>query len=274
MSAWQSMVLGLVEGLTEFLPISSTGHLILAQRALGLSNDAAAQAFAIAIQSGAILAVLAIYLPRLRGMGAGLLGRDENGRRLAFRILSAFLPAAVVGLAFEPLIKQHLFGLWPIVCAWFAGGAAILCVRKLHVSTPGIGRTLEHLSSRDACVVGLFQCLALWPGTSRSLATIAGGLLVGLSMPAAVEFSLLLGLFTLLAASSHQALQHGSEMLAQYGWANIGLGLAAAFVSAWVSVRWLVGYLGAHSLAVFGGYRIALAVCVAVWMVFFGLTVS
>jgi undecaprenyl-diphosphatase len=257
MEWWQSIVLGAVEGVTEYLPISSTGHLILAERALGIGDDESSRAFAICIQAGAIAAVLGLYLPRFRAMLEG------SERALLARLLVAFLPAAVIGLVAEKWIDAHLFGLWPVVAAWFVGGAAILaCARGLR----GGERGLDSIGTSTALAIGLFQCLALWPGTSRSLATIGGGLLLGLSMPAAVEFSLLLGLLTLTAATAWKAVHHGHAMVAAYGIASIALGFGVAAVTAWVSVKWMVAWLERRGLALFGWYRVVLALAVAAWL--------
>jgi undecaprenyl-diphosphatase len=264
MEWWQACVLGVVEGITEYLPVSSTGHLILAQRALGLPNDSASHAFAICIQSGAIAAVLGIFATRVRRIASGFFGRDRDGLRLGLLVGAAFVPAAIMGLLFEDTIDEHLFGLWPVVAAWFVGGVALLCIPRLRAGTALGGLALEQLTLRSAVLIGAFQCLALWPGTSRSLATIAGALFVGLSMSAAVEFSLLLGLVTLLAATGHKALGHGSEMLAQYGVLNLCLGFLVAAVSAAIAVKWMVGYLKSHGMALFGVYRVALAITVAI----------
>jgi undecaprenyl-diphosphatase len=257
MEWWQSALLGLVEGVTEFLPVSSTGHLILAERALGIGDDETSRTFAICIQAGAIAAVLGLYLPRIRAM---LSGRALD---LAGKIVIAFLPAAVLGLALEHWIDEHLFGLRPVVLAWFLGGAAILLLRRRLQGGP---RPIESIGIGTALAIGLFQCLALWPGTSRSLATIVGGLLLGLSMSAAVEFSMLLGLVTLGAATCWKALHHGKALVAAYGVASPLLGFAVAAVAAWVSVKWMIGWLERRGLPLFGWYRVLLAAGVAAWI--------
>jgi undecaprenyl-diphosphatase len=257
MSWWQAAVLGIVEGVTEYLPISSTGHLILAQRAMGIGDDESSRAFAICIQAGAIAAVLGIYFPRVRAMASG------RASSLLLKLLAAFLPAAAIGFLAEDSIDRHLFGLWPVVAAWFVGGVLILAfARRLR----GGARALEDLDVRTAVLIGLFQCLALWPGTSRSLATIAGGLLLGLTMSAAVEFSLLLGLVTLGAATAWKALKHGGTMLDQYGALATALGFLFAAVSAWIAVKWMVAWLERRGLAIFGWYRVVLAILVAAWL--------
>jgi undecaprenyl-diphosphatase len=259
---WQALVLGIVEGITEYLPISSTGHLILAERLLGIGNDEAVRAFTICIQSGAILAVLSLYWPRVRQMAAGVVGRDVQGLRLLGLLFLAFLPAAVAGLALESRIDRWLFGLWPVTVAWLVGGLAILLVPVLRTGRTR-GLALEQLDAGRAFVIGLFQCLALAPGTSRSLATIAGALLVGVGSRAAIEFSLLLGVLTLGAATAHKALQSGHAMVEHVGGLNLAIGLATSFVAAFLAVKWLVGWLNRHGLLVFGAYRVALAAVVA-----------
>jgi len=270
----QALILGLVEGITEYLPVSSTGHLLLAQRLLGIPSSTAADAFAISIQGGAILAVLGLYRARVASMVRGLFGGDEVGRRLALNLIAAFVPAAVLGLILEKVIKKYLFGgdewgLWPVVAAWFVGGVAILAVswhRKKKGETPGAGLSLDQLTLRMAVIVGVAQCLAMWPGVSRSLITIVGGVLVGLSLPAAVELSFLLGVVTLSAATAKDALDNGAVMLAAYGPVPLLIGFVAAWASAVVAVRWMVGYLTRHGMEIFGWYRVLLALVVTVWL--------
>ncbi len=269
---WEAVTLGLVEGLTEYLPVSSTGHLLLTERLLGISTATteareASDAFAICIQAGAILAVLGLYFSRVRDMVLGLLGKNSAGLKMAINVLIAFLPAVVVGLKWGHAIKDRLFHLWPVSIAWFVGGIAILaaCVmtRRANPNERGQkGRSLSELTWKMALLIGLMQCIAMWPGVSRSLITIVGGLVVGLSLPAAVEFSFLLGLLTLTAATGKDALEHGSLMVKSFGASALFWGLAAAWVSAWVSVKWMVRYLQTHSFAIFGYYRIALGLVV------------
>ena len=274
MDNFQALILGLVEGLTEYLPVSSTGHLLLAQRLMGIDSSTASDAFAICIQAGAILAVLGIYRQRVAQMVMGAVGRNEAGQRLLINLLSAFVPAAVLGLLLEKPIKKYLFGgdewgLWPVVAAWFAGGMAILVVslaRRRRGTSPTTGFDLQHLTVRMALIVGLAQCIAMWPGVSRSLITIVGGVLVGLSLPAAVELSFLLGVITLTAATAYDALKHGPEMLATYGATPLLIGFGAAWLSAVLAVKWMVGYLKSHGMEIFGWYRVALALVVAAWL--------
>jgi len=267
MEWWQALVLGLVEGLTEYLPVSSTGHLILAQRWLGIEEGDAANAYAICIQIGAILAVLGLYRGRVVQVLRGLVGRDPEGLRLAGCLIAAFLPAAVVGLLFNERIEEHLFGLGPIVLAWFVGGAGILVAARLRRDRePTAGADLLALGIAGAFAIGLFQCLALWPGTSRSLVTIVGGLAVGLSLRAAVEFSFLLGVLTLSAATGYKALSDGPVMLEEYSLGVLLLGAVSAWLFAVVSVRWMVSWLESHGLALFGWYRVLLAGAVGAWL--------
>ena len=274
MDNFQALILGLVEGLTEYLPVSSTGHLLLAQRLMGIDSSTASDAFAICFQAGAILAVLGIYRQRVAQMVMGAVGRNEAGQRLLINLLSAFVPAAVLGLLLEKPIKKYLFGgdewgLWPVVAAWFAGGMAILVVslaRRRRGTSPTTGFDLEQLTIRMALIVGFAQCIAMWPGVSRSLITIVGGVLVGLSLPAAVELSFLLGVITLTAATAYDALKHGPEMLATYGATPLLIGFGAAWLSAVLAVKWMVGYLKSHGMEIFGWYRVALAFVVAAWL--------
>ncbi|HBD06678.1 MAG TPA: undecaprenyl-diphosphate phosphatase [Syntrophobacteraceae bacterium] len=277
MSLGQAVILGVVEGLTEYLPVSSTGHLLLTERLLGIGaqptaspedkqrTKEASDAYTICIQAGAIVAVLGLYARRVRQMVRGLLGRDPRGLRLVGNIIAGFLPAAVIGLLGNRLIKEYLFGPWPVAIAWFAGGIVILVVDRWQRRSGSHLRTskqLEDLTWPGALVIGLVQCLAMWPGTSRSLVTILGGLLVGLSLPVAVEFSFLLGVVTLGAATSYDAFKHGQLMLQMFDPLSLAVGLVFAFLAAVLSVRWMVGYLNRHGLAVFGYYRVALAVFV------------
>ena len=274
MDYFQALVLGLVEGLTEYLPVSSTGHLLLAQRLMGIGSSTASDAFAISIQGGAILAVLGLYRSRVAQMIMGLLGRDQTGRHLLINLIAAFIPAAVLGLLLEKPIKKYLFGgdewgLWPVVAAWLVGGLAILAVsfaRRRRGVTPSTGLDLDQLTIRMALIVGFVQCIAMWPGVSRSLITIVSGVLVGLSLPAAVELSFLLGVITLTAATLYDALKHGPEMLATYGAAPLLIGFVSAWISAVLAVKWMVGYLKSHGMEIFGWYRVALAIAVAAWL--------
>ena len=271
----QAAILGIVEGVTEYLPVSSTGHLLLAERILSIGGDPAASveqqertkealdAYTICIQIGAIIAVLGLYFHRIRQMVLGLVGKDAEGRQLLISIIAGFLPAAVIGLLFNQLIKSYLFGTWPVIVAWFVGGVAILVVSRWNQNrgdrSSSAGLSIIELTWKMALIIGCAQCIAMWPGVSRSLVTIVGGLLVGLSLSAAVEFSFLLGLITLSAATGYDALNHGQVMLQTFDLSSLIVGVIFAFVAALLSVKWMVGYLNRHGLAIFGYYRVALA---------------
>jgi undecaprenyl-diphosphatase len=224
----------------------------------------AVKSYEIAIQFGAILAVLVLYWFRVRTMVDGVIGRDADGRRLVSVVAVAFVPAALVGVIAEKVIKDALFGAWPVIVAWAVGGVAILVLSRAGVLAPTGGRSLESLTVRDGLVIGAAQILALWPGTSRSLVTILAALLIGMSMVAAVEFSFLLGLVTLSAATVYELASNGKLMLETFGLGIPLLGLAAAFVAAVVSVRWMVAYLSRHDFSIFGWYRIGVAALVTI----------
>ena len=274
MTITQALVLGAVEGLTEYLPVSSTGHLLVAERLMGLEkNDPArpqgnprskdaVDAYTICIQAGAILAVVWLYFGRIKQIVLGVLGRDRDGLAMAVNVVVAFLPAAVVGLLFNKMIKEYLFGMWPVISAWLVGGLAILLVARSKNEKGNLmagGRSLREMRARMALIIGLVQCIAMWPGVSRSLVTIVGGVLVGLSLPAAVEFSFLMGLLTLGAATVYDFSKHGQIMLETFDGFSLFIGLFSAFIFAVLSIKWMVGYLSRHSLAVFGYYRVIAA---------------
>ena len=211
MDWWEAILLGAVEGLTEYLPVSSTGHLILVQRALGIESGVAANAFAVCVQMGAIIAVLEIYRTRVVQMARGLVGREPQGQRLALAIFAAFVPAAIVGPFFADDIEEMLFGLWPIVVAWLVGGLLILRFANRGRREDAHLLELEQLGLRPAFWIGVLQCIAMWPGTSRSLVTIVAGLIAGLRLSAAVEFSFLLGVVTLSAATGYKIVAGGGR---------------------------------------------------------------
>ncbi len=273
MDWFEAAILGIVEGLTEYLPVSSTGHLLVTQRLLGIEEGAAANAYAIAIQAGAILAVLGLYRQRVLQIFRGFAGRDTEGRLLGVAIVVAFLPAAILGPLLDASIEEHLFGLVPILVAWFLGGVAILATSAWKRRRGGgerEGQSLAELRWKGALCIGLLQCLAMWPGTSRSLVTIVGGLLVGLRLSAAVEFSFLLGLLTLGAATGYKAVFGGVAMLESYGAMSLVIGFVTAWVAALVSVRWMLHWLQRHGLELFGYYRIGLALLVGAWFLALG----
>ena len=267
----QAAVLGVVEGITEYLPISSTGHLILASALLGLDappeRKAAVDAFNVVIQGGAILAVLGLYWPRVARMLRGLAGRDPEGRRLLGLIVLAFLPAALVGPFLDDAIDARLFNPPAVVTALVLWGVVMIVVdrwqkRRFAHGDAVRARALEDLTWRSALFIGLLQCLAMWPGTSRSMITIVAAMLVGLPPRAAAEFSFLLALPTLGGACAFKVakdvLGDGPSALAALGIAPMAVGIVVATVSAALAVKWLVHYLNRHGLAVFGWYRLAL----------------
>lgn len=267
----KAAVLGVVEGITEFLPISSTGHLLVASRLLDLPSEEgsagleALNAYAIAIQFGAILAVVALFWRRFVEMLQGLAGRNPDGRHLFVILVIAFLPSALLGALFDDPIEDALFGPGPVVIAWIIGGALILILQRTgHIprgATPDAPERprLTDITHRQALIIGLAQCAALWPGTSRSLATIIGALLVGVAMPAAVEFSFLLGFATLTAAAAFTLLKDGGTLVDEFGIADPLVGALFAFGSALLAIRWLVGYLKGHDLSIFAWYRFVVA---------------
>ena len=283
MEIWQALILGLIEGITEYLPVSSTGHLIVAQRLMGIGtlteiDKIAADTFAICIQGGAILAVLGLYYKHVLKMLMGVLGRDPEGLQLAIAILIGFLPAAVLGILLNDIIEEKLFGLWPVIFAWIVGGIGILWTVNYRRKNPprGNGRDILKLAWQSALFIGLLQCVAMWPGTSRSLMTICGGLIVGLSVKSAVEYSFLLGVLTLSAATAKKAIWKiegiGADydvwfggiklLIDQYDTLPLIAGLLTAAISAAFAVKWLVSYLQSHGLQIFGYYRIAIGLIV------------
>lgn len=262
----KAIVLGAVEGFTEYLPVSSTGHLLVTQRLLGLGEGdakAAADTYVIAIQIGAILAVVVLYWRRLGQLVQGVIGRDVDGRKLLLRLIIAFVPAALVGLLLGDTIKRELFGPWPVVAAWLVGGIFLVWWNP----RPG-NLDLTSLTARHAVIIGAAQVLALWPGMSRSLVTIAAALAIGLSMSAAIEFSFLLGLATLSAATLYDLAKDGQTILDDYGWRTPLLGGVVAFITAVIAVRWLVSFLRTRPLSIFGWYRIGIAAATAALIAF------
>lgn len=310
-------ILGLVEGITEYLPISSTGHLILANRTLGLDEptallnergepiwhsepapatgepvpftlEDASNAYAIIIQGGAILAVAILYWGRLWGVAEGCLAllfmpfhgmlpkgvrqwtqapQRREGILLARNLIVAFIPAAILGLLLDDLIETWLFGPYPVIIALAAGSFLMFAVEhqrrtKVTFRDHDKGPDLHELSVRKCMIVGLLQCVAMWPGTSRSMMTIVGGYIVGLNPKRAAEFSFLLGFVTLTAASGYKTLTMGPQMLEALDLGPVLFGIAVATVSAALAVKWLVSYLTKHGLALFAWYRLALAVVV------------
>ena len=261
LSVWAAVILGLVEGLTEYLPVSSTGHLLVTNEILGLAQtpeaEKALDTYAICIQAGAILAVVVLYWSRIRQMLDGLLGRSVEGRKVLTAVVVAFVPTAIIGLVVVDMVRERLFGMGPIAGAWLVGGLAILALTRSGLMERD-GLPLHALTPGRAALIGVAQAVAMWPGTSRSLVTIVAAVLVGLSLSAAVEFSFLLGLVTLGAATVKTAADDGAQLVDLYGWATPTIGLVVAFIAALISVRWMVGWLQERSFDVFGWYRIAI----------------
>jgi undecaprenyl-diphosphatase len=264
----QAAILGLVEGLTEYLPVSSTGHLSLTSHFLGLRDlpepqARAVKAYEIVIQFGAILAVFLLYAERIGGMVLGMLGQSPSGRRMLFNLLAAFVPFAVIAFALEKLkIIERLQSTGPVVFATFVGGVAIILFERSHHAgkSRSSGGRLDSLQPQTAAMIGLIQCLALWPGTSRSMVTIIGGMLLGLNAVAAAEFSFLLGLASLSAAGFYKLLKDGSLLREQIGVEAMLTGIIVSTIAATAAVSAFVSYLNRRGLEPFGWYRLALAV--------------
>jgi undecaprenyl-diphosphatase len=265
----KAAVMGIVEGLTEFLPISSTGHLILAGALLGFDDDKA-KVFDIAIQTGAIFAVVLVFWEKIRSTVMAL-PSQRMARRFAVNVLIAFLPAVVLGLLFGKAIKAHLFIPTVVASTFILGGLVILWVERwgrapLHVGHPDDHVRIvnvESMSPLDALKVGLVQCLAMVPGTSRSGATIIGGMMLGLSRKAATEFSFYLAIPTLIGAGVY-SLYKERALLSVNDIPLFAVGLLFSFISAWLCVRWLLRYISTHNFLPFAWYRIAFGAIVLI----------
>ena len=283
-SYFDAVILGIVEGTTEYLPISSTGHLILTNELLGLNTttpikDASgevvfnekfspltmksiADAYAIIIQLGAILAVAILYWESLFKMAMGLCGKNPLGLRLFINLIVAFLPAAIVGFCLHSFIEENLFGVMPIIVSLFVGAIVMIYVQYRFNKRATIitqFRRLDNLTLRGAFTIGILQCIAMWPGTSRSMMTIIGGYVAGLAPADSAKFSFLLGLITLSAASIFKIYTDGEAILRAVSSGPMLIGMAVAFVSAAISVKWFVGFLTRSGLIPFAYYRIFLA---------------
>ncbi|MEO8524717.1 MAG: undecaprenyl-diphosphate phosphatase [Caldimonas sp.] len=258
-------LMGIVEGLTEFLPVSSTGHLILAGSLLGFADDKG-KVFDIAIQTGAIFAVMIVYRQRLVETMAGL-GSDPRARRFALNVAIAFVPAVILGLLFGKAIKAHLFTPIVVATTFILGGFVILWAER-RKSVARI-ESIDDMGPWDALKVGLCQCLALVPGTSRSGATIIGGMLLGLSRKAATEFSFFLSMPTLIGAGAY-SLWKERALLSAADLPLFGVGLVFSFLAAWVCVRWLLRYISTHTFVPFAWYRIGFGIVVLA-TAYFGL---
>ncbi|RJG05140.1 undecaprenyl-diphosphate phosphatase [Noviherbaspirillum cavernae] len=253
--ALKALIMGLVEGFTEFLPISSTGHLILAGSLLDFTGPKV-KVFEIAIQAGAMLAVCWEYRARIASVFAGLFS-DDKAQRFVINLVIAFMPAAVLGFLFSKAIKATLFSPLPVALAFILGGLVILWVERRHKLAPIAARvdSVDDMTALDALKVGCAQAFALFPGTSRSGATIIGGMLFGLSRKAATEFSFFLAIPTLFSATVY-SLYKERDLLSMADLPMFGIGTVAAFASAFLCVRWLLRYISSHDFTIFAWYRI------------------
>ena len=254
----KAAIMGIVEGLTEFLPISSTGHLILAGSLLNFVG-AKAKVFEIAIQTGAILAVIIVYWQKIRETLVAL-PSSRQAQRFAGNVLIGFLPAVALGLLFGKAIKAHLFTPQVVATTFILGAFVILWAESRPQSAARV-QSVDDMTPLDALKVGLVQCLAMIPGTSRSGATIIGGMLLGLSRKAATDFSFFLAIPTLIGAGVY-SLYKERALLSVADLPLFGVGLLFSFISAWICVRWLLRYIASHSFVPFAWYRIAFGLIV------------
>ena len=250
---FKAAIMGVVEGLTEFLPISSTGHLILAGSLLGF-HDERAKVFEIAIQTGAIFAVIIVYWQRLRATLLGLTSQP-TAQRFTLNVVIGCLPAVVLGLLLGKAIKAHLFTPTVVATAFILGAFVILWAERRQQASVRV-HDLDDMTPMDALKVGLAQCFGLIPGTSRSGSTIIGGMLFGLSRKVATDFSFFLGIPILIGAGAY-SLYKARDMLSMADLPLFAVGLLFAFLSAWVCIRWLLRYVASHSFVPFAWYRIA-----------------
>jgi undecaprenyl-diphosphatase len=300
LSTGDAVVLGLIEGVTEFLPISSTGHLIIANDLMGLESDKqlmdktgqllwhkkpskkypdgvpltlklAADTYTVIIQVGAIAAVLLLYWRQVVSMFVGLFDRSSSGFRLLRNVVLATIPVVIVGWPASKLIDKYLFSVGIVVAAQIAGAFLMLWAEKWRRANSVVGFSSaqpQDLTPRKAVGIGFAQCVAIWPGTSRSMVTIVGGYLAGLNPAKAAEFSFLVGLPTLAGAAFLKALQSGPAMIEVFGWSHILLGIFVAAVSAALAVKFLVHFLTRHGLALFAYYRLVVAVVLLLFFTF------
>ena len=257
---FKAAIMGIVEGLTEFLPVSSTGHLILTGSVLGFV-DAKSKVFDIAIQTGAIVAVIIVYWQRLRETIAGL-GSDARAQRFGINVAIGFLPAVLLGLTFGEAIKEHLFTPLVVASTFIIGGFIILWAERRTSAVVRV-EAVDDMTRLDALKVGLVQCLAMIPGMSRSGATIIGGMLLGLSRQAATDFSFFLAIPTLIGAGLY-SLYKERALLSMADIPLFGVGVLFSFVAAWLCVRWLLRYISTHTFVAFAWYRIAFGIVVLV----------
>jgi undecaprenyl-diphosphatase len=254
----KAAIMGVVEGLTEFLPISSTGHLILAGSLLGFTDEKA-KVFDIAIQTGAIFAVVLVYWEKIRSTVVAL-PSSRQAQKFALNVLIGFLPAVVLALIFGKFIKAHLFTPTVVATTFILGGFIILWAERRPASATRV-HSVDDMTALDALKVGLVQCLAMIPGTSRSGSTIIGGMLMGLSRKAATDFSFFLAIPTLIGAGVY-SLYKERALLSAADIPLFAVGLIFSFISAWICVRWLLRYISSHSFVPFAWYRIAFGIIV------------
>lgn len=270
MDLFDATLLGIVEGLTEFVPVSSTGHLILTGAALGLDRDpqlkSAVDAFDIVIQAGAWLACIWYYAPLLLGRLADLRSdapeRRAQGMRLIVALATAFIPVMVVGLLARKVIKSLLFGTAPVAVALAVGGIVMIAADIWLGKRPSPGKTLDQIDAKTAALVGLFQCFSLAPGTSRSMSTMIGGLVGGLDRRAAADFAFLLAIPVLGAATAYELLKEWRVLVDGIGPLAIAVGLVASFLTGWASIALFLKLLTRVGLIPFGIYRLILAAIV------------
>lgn len=257
----KAAIMGVVEGLTEFLPISSTGHLILAGSLLGFDDDKA-KVFDIAIQTGAIFAVILVYWQKIRDTVVAL-PSSKQAQRFALNVLIAFLPAVILGLLFGKAIKAHLFTPVVVASTFIIGGFIILWAERRQEKNPAVARIqdVDAMTPLDALKVGLVQCFAMIPGTSRSGSTIIGGMLLGLSRKTATDFSFYLAIPTLIGAGAY-SLYKERALLSVADMPLFGVGLVVSFLSALLCIRWLLRFISSHSFVGFAYYRIAFGLVV------------
>ena len=273
----RALITGTVEGITEFLPVSSTGHMIISDRVMNVPGDSkvivsgvtdrkgrpvtqerVADDYIVIIQVGAIAAVLVVFFGRVRSVIGGLLRADRPAMRLTLCLLIAFFPSALLGLFFKEAIGAYLFSVEVVAGALMVGGVVILGTEQLLPKIKFSEREVAEINPRQALIIGLCQCCALIPGTSRSLSTILGGRFAGLSNAAATEFSFLVGLLTLTGASIYKMWSLGPALTQVYPAGPAGLGLLVAAITAFMAVKWMVGFVSRRGMGPFAWYRIAL----------------
>jgi undecaprenyl-diphosphatase len=284
---YHAIILGIVEGITEFLPISSTGHLIIVASLLGMTDDAefkrSLDGYLVIIQGASLLAIVGLYWPRLKQMLLGLLGREDRGRKLLLHLIIAFLPIFILGPLLHSHIEAWLFRPWPVLAALFLGGVWMIWIdhRRKQLGEEHFSLDIDHMTWKHALGIGLFQCLSMWPGTSRAMMTIAGGTVLGLRPAQSAEFSFLLGLPTIAGATVYvigkEYLMANDEaelpgMIEQLGLWPMLLGCIVTIICAALAVKWLISFLSRHGLSLFGWYRIALCIVMGS-LVFGGLVV-